>query len=312
MEKHNETSREEVRRALTGAVVSLHTPFRENGDIDYEGVRRIIDYTVDEGGSKTVILTAGDSLFTVLSDEEIAELTKVVVEYTAGRAMVVAAADFWSTRQTVQFARYARDVGADILMVAPPDWSSSCTDDSIVEHYLRVAGCGIPLMVVTNFLMPRPDAFRLGVIERLRDEVEGIYAVKDDVCGEFGRRLSLLVYDRWAVLVGTGNKRIVLNAVSYGCDGCMSGFMYFKAKLAHQFWSAVGDGDTDRIRRFVTENDIPFWDILRGFGPSVDPVFHGILELKGLAERWRRAPYSSLTDEEMVELASLMKERGWL
>ena len=43
-------NREEVRHALTGPIMSLHTPFHRNGDIDYEGVRRIIDYTVDEGG----------------------------------------------------------------------------------------------------------------------------------------------------------------------------------------------------------------------------------------------------------------------
>ena len=305
-------NREEVRHALTGPVIALHTPFHRNGDIDYEGVRRIIDYTVDEGGSRAVILTAGNSLFTILSDDEIAELTRAVVEHTAGRAMVVAAADFWSTRQTVQFARYARDIGADILMVAPPDWASSCTDDSIVEHYSQAASCGIPIMVVTNFLAPRSDSFRLRVIKRLRDEVEGIYAVKDDVCGEFGRRLSLLVYDRWAVLVGTGNKRIVLNAVPYGCDGCMSCFMYFKPELAHQFWNVVQACDRDRIREFVAENDVPFWDILRGFSASFDAVCHGILELKGLAERWRRAPYNSLNDEEMAKLADILKGKGWL
>jgi len=305
-------SREEVRQALTGPVVALHTPFLKNGDIDYEGARRIIDYTVDEAGSKTIILTIGDSLFTILSDDDIAELTKAVVEHTAGRAMVVAAADFWSTRQTAQFARYARDIGADMLMVAPPDWALSCTPDTIVEHYSQSAACGIPIMIVTNFLIPRPEPFRLHVIERLRDEVEGIYAVKDDVCGEFGRRLSLLVYDKWAVLVGTGNKRVVLNAIPYGCDGYMSLFMYFKPELAQQFWNTVQESDSNGIRRFIAENDVPFWDILRGFGASVDTVTHGILELAGLAERWRRAPYDSLNDEEMAKLADLMKGRGWL
>ena len=305
-------NREEVRHALTGPVMSLGTPFHENGDIDYEGVRRIIDYTVDEGGSKTVIITAGDSLFTVLSDDEIAELTKVVVDHTAGRAMVIAAADFWSTRQTVEFAHYARDTGADMLMVAPPDWALSCTDDSVVEHYSRVAACGIPIMVVTNFLIPRPDSFRLHIIERLRDEVDGIYAVKDDVnSGEFGRRLSLLAYDRWALFV-TGTKRQVLNAMPYGCDGYMSNFISFKPELAHAFWKAAQAGDQSGIRTFIAENDIPFFELHSGFEVCLDAILHGILELKGLAKRWRRAPYHSLNDEEMAKLADLLKGKGWL
>ena len=304
-------TREEVRHALTGPVIALHTPFLKNGDIDYEGVRRIIDYTVDEGGSRAVILTAGDSLFTILSDDEVAELTKAVVKHTAGRAMVVAAADFWSTGQTVQFARYAREIGADILMVAPPDWALSCTDDSIVEHYAQAAACGIPLMVVTGFLIPRPDAFRLHVIKRLRDEVEGIYAVKDDVCGEFVRRLSLLVYDRWALFV-SGTKRAVLNTVPYGCDGYMSNFICFKPELAHEFWNSVQARDNNGIRKFIAENDVPVWNLPSEFGRCFDAVAHGILELKGLAQRWRRAPYHSLNDEEMAKLADFLKGKGWL
>jgi len=302
--------REEVRHALTGPFMSLWTPFHENGDIDYESVRRVIDYTVDEGGAKTVIITAGDSLFTILSDDEVAELTKAVVDHTAGRAMVTAAADFWSTRQTVQFAHYVRDIGADILMVAPPE-ARWCTDDSIVEHYSQVAACGIPIMVVTNFLIPRPDSFRLQVIKRLRDEVEGIYAVKDDVGGEFVRRLSLLVYDQWA-LCASGNKRHVLNVIPYGCDGYMSGFICFKPELAHEFWNAVQARDRNRIRTFIAENDVPLWDISLAFRGGLDAAMHGILEMKGLAKRWRRAPYHSLNDEEMAKLADFLKGKGWL
>jgi len=304
-------TREEVRHALTGPMMSLWTPFRENGDIDYEGVRRIIDYTVDEGGSKTVIITAGDSLYTVLSDDEVAELAKVVVDHTAGRAMVVAAADFWSTRQTVEFARYAREIGADMVMVAPPDWSRSCTDDSIVEHYSQAAACDIPIMVVTNFLQPRSESFRLHVIKRLRDEVEGIYAVKDDVCGEFARRLSLLVYDRWSLFV-SGTKREVLNTFPYGCDGYMSNFICFKPELAHEFWNAVQAGDGSGIRKFIAENDIPIWDLPSEFNRCFDVIAHGILELKGLAGRWRRAPYHSLNDGEMEKLAHFLKGKGWI
>jgi len=304
-------TREEVRHALTGPMMSLWTPFRENGDIDYEGVRRIIDYTVDEGGSKTVIITAGDSLYTVLSDDEVAELAKVVVDHTAGRAMVVAAADFWSTRQTVEFARYAREIGADMVMVAPPDWSRSCTDDSIVEHYSQAAACDIPIMVVTNFLQPRSESFRLHVIKRLRDEVEGIYAVKDDVCGEFARRLSLLVYDRWSLFV-SGTKREVLNTFPYGCDGYMSNFICFKPELAHEFWNAVQAGDGSGIRKFIAENDIPIWDLPSEFNRRFDVIAHGILELKGLAGRWRRAPYHSLNDGEMEKLAHFLKGKGWI
>ena len=49
---------EEAKYHLTGPVMSLQTAFDSNGDIDFQGVRRIIDVSL-EGGSRTIMLTAG-------------------------------------------------------------------------------------------------------------------------------------------------------------------------------------------------------------------------------------------------------------
>jgi len=303
--------REEVRRALFGPVMSLPTPFLTNDEIDHDGVRRILDYTIEEGGSKTIIMTYGDSLYTLLSEDEIAELTQVVVQHVAGRAMVVASDNFGSTRQTIQFARYARGLGADMLMVRPPDWAASCTVDTIVEHFATIAAEGIPLMMVTNFFETRPLSFSLEVLKRLCEEIDGIYAVKDDVLGEFARRLSLLVYERWAVLT-SGTKREVLNAVPYGCDGYMSNFILFKPLVAHEFHRAIRENNPTAVQTFINEYDVPFWDFITRCEGGADAAVHGILELNGLAKRWRRKPYYSLNDKHLEKLADFFKIKGWL
>ena len=254
-------TRAEVRHALTGPIMSLSTPFLADGGIDYEGVRRIIDFTI-EAGTKTIIMTYGDTLYSILSDEEIAVLTKTVVAHTAGRAMVVAADSMWWTNKTVEFARYARETGADMLMVLPPDWAVSCTADTFVEHYRTVAA-EIPVMVVTNVFQQRPIGDSLKILRRLRDDVDGIWAVKDDVCGELGQRLGLLVHDRWAVFV-SGTKRRYLDALPYGCDGHMSVFILFCPAVTHDFWRAVRSDDHDAVRKVITQCDVPFWDFIRG------------------------------------------------
>ena len=302
-------SREEARNALTGPIMSLHTPFHADGEIDYEGVRRMIDFTID-AGTKSVIMTYGNSLYTLLTDQEVAELTKAVVEHTGGRAMVVAADRQWSTGKEVEFARYAREVGADMLMVLPPDWAASCTVDTFVEHYAAVAE-HIPVMVVTGPFGLRPLPLSLEVIRRLRDEVDRIYAVKDDVCEEFGRRLGLLVHDRWAVFA-SGTKRVLLNALPYGCDGHMSTFIHFRPSLAHAFWDAIDANEMSVARKMIEDWDVPFGDFLASFPGGRDAVKHGIFELSGLAQRWRRRPYYSLSDAEMERVASFLKEMGWL
>ncbi len=70
-------SRAEVRAALTGPIGSVRTPFRKDGSIDYHGLRRIVDFNID-AGSRTVLLTAGDSNYLLLSEAEIAQVTRTV------------------------------------------------------------------------------------------------------------------------------------------------------------------------------------------------------------------------------------------
>ena len=87
-------SHEEVREHLSGPVASLSTVFNRDGSIDYDCLRNLIDADIS-GGSKTILLTGGDGLFSLLTDNEIAEVTSVVVEHTGGRAMVVATDGTW-------------------------------------------------------------------------------------------------------------------------------------------------------------------------------------------------------------------------
>ena len=77
-------SREEVREKLTGPIASLTTPFTRDGEIDYLGLRKLIDGNL-EGGSNSSLLTYGDSLFSLMTDDEIAEVTRVVAEHTGKR-----------------------------------------------------------------------------------------------------------------------------------------------------------------------------------------------------------------------------------
>lgn len=68
-------------------MASINTPFLRDGSIDSDGVRSFIDVTV-AAGTGTLLLTPGDSLYNVLTDEEIAELTKIAAERVNRRAMM--------------------------------------------------------------------------------------------------------------------------------------------------------------------------------------------------------------------------------
>ncbi|NLX99359.1 MAG: dihydrodipicolinate synthase family protein [Rhodopirellula sp.] len=220
-------------------------------------------------------------------------------------AFVVAADKQWWTGKEVAFARYCVEVGADMLMVLPPDWAASTTLDTLVAHYAAVAEY-IPVMLVTNYLGKRGDQFGLDLVNRLVKEVPGVVAVKDDVCGEFIRRLCLEVGDRWVLSAG-GQKQNHMNMVPYGVDGYLSTFISFRPAIAWQYWQAIERGDLDAATAVIRDYDMPLFDHLVVVEGSFDAALHGILELTGQAGRWRRAPYHSLSDQQMEQLNEFLK-----
>jgi 4-hydroxy-tetrahydrodipicolinate synthase len=294
-------SPQELRGLLTGPVMSVHTPFTRDGAIDYGSLRGLVERGI-EAGSTTMLLTYGDSLFSLLTDDEVAAVTRVVAEQTAGRAVVVAADRIWWTGKTVEFARYAREVGADVLMVLPPDWAGSCTADSFVAHYAAVA-VEIPVMVVTN-AFSRSQAMGLEVLRRLRDDVPGVIAIKDDLVGVFARKMAILLRGHWSIISG-GQKQNHFDLIHYGCDGYLSTFVTFAPHVTQAYWQAVQTEDWVEAARIIREYDMPYFDYVLDVIGGFDAALHGTFEHFGLSQRWRRPPYHSLTDEQMEQLSQL-------
>ncbi len=298
----------EIRAAFRGPCPSISTPFTREGDIDFNALRNLVDFLID-AKAKVLILTWGDSLYSILTDDEVAEVTKVVVQHVNKRAIVVAADQSWWTGKEVEFAKYCTQIGADLLMVLPPDWAASGTVDSLVEHYRAVAK-HIPVMVVDNYLNARSIGFAMAIIKRLYDEVPGVIAMKDDIGGQLGRKATMLTHDRWAV-IGSG-KELHMNIYPYGADGVMSTHMTFKPEIAWRYWDAIEAGKLKEARAVLRDYEFPLFTFLATLEGGPDAGVHGLLEIYGIAKRFRRPPYHSLTDKEMQALTEFLRDKRLL
>ena len=130
-------------------------------------------------------------------------------------------------------------------MGLPPEWGQSTTPDHLTSHYGAIAE-HMPIMLVTDIFSPRGIDFGLQCLRQTLDQVQGVVAIKDDFCGEFARKMGLLVHDRWAVWSG-GQKQNHMNAHPYGCDGYLSSFLSFHPATAHRYWQAIETGDLDLV-----------------------------------------------------------------
>ncbi|OHB54185.1 MAG: hypothetical protein A2Y12_17065 [Planctomycetes bacterium GWF2_42_9] len=302
-------SRSSIRKQLKGYIPSIRTCFDRNGDIDFEGLGNQIEFCI-EAGAKAIMLTAGDSHYICLSDEEILEITRLTCQLVKGRALVIAADRYHSTERACKFADICKEMGADIQMCLPPDWGGSCTDKSLAEHYVSVSKV-MPVMIVTNIFLPRGVKSGLNTIEMSLNLSKNIVAIKDDMCGDFARQLCLLAYDRCAVIAG-GQKQNHINMWPFGCDGYLSTFLCFKPRVSHDYWKAIETNDLARASKIIGNIDIPFFEFILSLPGGFDAGIHGALELFGIAKRWRRSPYYSLNDQEMDQLRNFFQQKNLL
>jgi dihydrodipicolinate synthase/N-acetylneuraminate lyase len=292
----------EIREALSGPVPSIATPFLQNGDIDYKSLAKMIDLYI-QSRMKTILLTPGDSHYILLSDQEIAEVTKFVVDETAGRAMVIAADRHYATPQAVNFAKYTREIGADLYMPYPPDWVSSMTPETCSDHYAAI-GEFMPIMML--FCPFKGEANAWNLFDLTFEKTDALVALKDDVCGPISRKMCLRYNDRVAVISG-GQKQNHLNILPYGCDGFLSTYASFLPEIAWKYWAAIEKNDIPAAIEIIEKYDMPYFDMILGMTGSFDTGIHAALEVFGLAERWRRQPYYSAGEAEMEQVRDFFK-----
>jgi 4-hydroxy-tetrahydrodipicolinate synthase len=138
-----------TKRPFTGIWPVAPTPFAEDGTLDLDGMKRVIDCMIDQGVDGICILANFSEQF-LLSDEERAVLTRLCLEHAGGRVPVIVTVSHYATQVVEARAREAAAMGAAMLMMMPPYHGATlrADDAATFEHFARAGKAGgIPIMV---------------------------------------------------------------------------------------------------------------------------------------------------------------------
>jgi dihydrodipicolinate synthase/N-acetylneuraminate lyase len=136
-------------KVYSGVLPIAPTPFTESGDLDLDGMRRVLDCMIDQGVDGICILANYSEQF-LLSDEERDVLQELSLRHVAGRVPVIVTCSHFSTRIALARARRAAEAGAAMLMMMPPYHGALLKADEagMLQHFSQVAeAVRIPIMV---------------------------------------------------------------------------------------------------------------------------------------------------------------------
>jgi 4-hydroxy-tetrahydrodipicolinate synthase len=273
---------------LTGSLVAIVTPMHEDGSLDLERFRRLIDFHVHEGTDGIVVVgTTGES--PTVDWEEHRLLIRTAVEHVAGRVPVIAGTGANSTREAIELSAYAKEAGADMSLSVVPYYNKP-TQEGLYLHFKAVAeAVDIPQIV---YNVPGRTVADLATDTLLRlARIPNIVGVKD-ATGNLERGCDFLrnAPDRFAVYSGDDGTALALMLV--GGHGVISVTANVAPRLMHEMCSAAVGADVRRARE-LNARLIPLHKALF-VEPSPIPVKWAAREL-GLIEAGIRLPLTPLS-----------------
>jgi 4-hydroxy-tetrahydrodipicolinate synthase len=229
---------------LTGSIVAIVTPMREDGELDLARFRALMDWHIAEGTDGIVVVgTTGESP-TVDFDEH-KELIRIAVEHAAGRIPVIAGTGANSTAEAIELSESAKKAGAAASLSVVPYYNKP-TQEGLYRHFRAIAeAVDIPQIV---YNVPGRTVADIGNDTVLRlAQLPHIVGLKD-ATGNIERGSDLLRRAPKNFAVYSGDDASGLALMLLGGHGVISVTANVAPRLVHQMCVAALAGDVKKAR----------------------------------------------------------------
>jgi len=298
---------------LSGAFTALVTPMKENGAVDYDGFRRLINFQLEQGIDGLVPLgTTGET--PTLDEDEEEKLIRIAVDEVKGAVPLIIGSGSNDTRHMVMYTKRAKDLGADAALVVTPYYNKP-NDDGLYRHFEAAAAVGIPI-VVYNIASRTGRNIPTPLMEKIT-AIKGICGVKEASgdLNQMGDVLQTIAMPRKGggdpsanpFYVISGDDSFTLPLISLGGNGVISVISNLVPARVKALTKACLAGDFEEGRKihfellplvkaaFIETNPIPIKAAMSWAGHPVGPT---------------RLPLGKLDSKNEAPLKAAMQKLG--
>ncbi len=257
-----------------GSMVAIVTPMREDGSLDRDALKWLIDFHIENGTDAIVAVgTTGES--PTLDMEEHCEVIRLVVEHARGRVRVIAGTGANSTTEAIELTRCAERAGADACLLVTPYYNKP-TQEGLYRHHRAVAEA-VPIPQILYNVPGRTGCDLLPETAERLAGIPNIIGIKE-ASGKLERVREIRARCGERLDVYSGEDAIALESMLLGARGVISVTANVAPRLMHEMCAAARAGDTERARAidaklrglhqslFIESNPIPVKWALKEMG----------------------------------------------
>ena len=288
---------------ITGSIVAIVTPMHEDGSLDLNTFRKLLDWHVQEGTDAVVVVgTTGES--PTVNVEEHCELIKVAVEHVAGRIPVIAGTGGNSTAEAIELTEFAKKAGADMSLSVVPYYNRP-TQEGMYRHFKAIAEA-VELPILLYNVPGRTVADMANdTILRLA-QVPGIVGVKD-ATGNLDRACDLIARAPKEFGLYTGDDMTAVATITLGFHGDISVTANVAPRLMHDMCVAARNGDMAKAREIHFKLVGLHRDLFCEANPI--PVKWAVHQL-GLMPNGIRLPLTTLSEASQPRVLAALRQAG--
>lgn len=292
---------------FTGAGVAIVTPFKANGEVNYEKFAEHIDFQIENGTDAIIVCgTTGEA--STLSHEEHLDVIRFCVKQVAGRVPVIAGTGSNCTETAIYLSKEAEKAGVDGLLVVTPYYNKA-TQKGLLEHFTMVAeAVNVPILLYnipgrTGGVNILPET-----VVSLCKNVPNIVGVKD-ATDNFSQMARMMAMADGCVDLYSGNDNQVVPAMALGGKGVISVLSNIAPRQTHDMCAKFLEGDIEGSRE-IQLKAVPLIDALFC---EVNPIpVKKAMNLMGMEAGPLRRPLTEMEDVNAEKLTKAMQEFGLL
>ncbi|MGJ7922286.1 4-hydroxy-tetrahydrodipicolinate synthase [Neobacillus sp. LXY-4] len=281
-------------------LTAMVTPFDQNGDIDFNATRILVNHLINTGTDAIVVAgTTGESP-TLTSEEKVA-LFKFVVEVVNGRVPVIAGTGSNNTRASISLTRQAEEVGVDGIMLVAPYYNKPC-QEGMYQHFKAIAeATSLPVML---YNIPGRSVVNISVETVVRlSEINNIVAIKE-ASGNLDAIAQIIERTPSDFVLYSGDDGLTIPVLSIGGAGVVSVASHIIGNEMQQMVNSFKNGQLQE----AAEAHRALLPIMKALfaAPNPSPV-KAALNMKGIQVGGVRLPLIPLTEEETRVLERVLE-----
>ncbi len=289
-----------------GAGVAIITPFKENGDVNFDEFGKLIEMQI-EGGTDAIIVCGTTGEASTMNDDEHLATIKYCIDKVAGRIPVVAGTGSNSTKEAVNLSKKAAELGADGLLCVTPYYNKA-TQEGLYQYYKAISDAVDIPIIMYNVPGRTSTNIQPETAVRIAKEVENVVAIKE-ASGNIAQVAKLASLADGCLDIYSGNDDQVVPLMSLGGIGVISVWSNVAPKQVHDMTAAFLNGDVETARKL----QLDAIDLIGALFCEVNPIpVKAGVNMLGYNAGSLRAPLTEMTDAGKERLRKAMEDYGIL